>query len=82
MKEIRVMNFVGSSRCDDNIGCHSIESYMSEQVDLSQLAVNRGPDTSSKGIAPKRRWGSRYVLPLVVLLGFSGLIGWAAKDSR
>ncbi|REK24981.1 MAG: HlyD family efflux transporter periplasmic adaptor subunit [Planctomycetota bacterium] len=50
-------------------------------VDLSQLSVDRGQETMAPTANVKRRWISRYVLPLMILLTFSGLLGWAAKDS-
>jgi HlyD family secretion protein len=47
-------------------------------VDLSQLAVRR-----DEPVAPRqsRSLMARYLLPGVVLLGFAGLVGWAARDS-
>jgi HlyD family secretion protein len=53
---------------------------MSANVDLRQLAVRRDGVTSP----PPRRHKhllTRYVLPGAVLLGFLGVIGWAARDS-
>jgi len=47
-------------------------------VDLSQLAVRR-----DEPVAPHRSRSlvARYLLPGVVLMGFAGLVGWAARDS-
>ena len=49
------------------------------KLDLSQLALDRSPtnETSIKKPRPKR-WLSRYVLPVGILLGFLGLLGAAA----
>lgn len=55
-------------------------SQSASQLDLSQLAVDRGQSTTS-GPKPSRHWGSRYVLPAVVLCGFAGLFAWAARTS-
>lgn len=47
-------------------------------VDLSQLAIDR-----SRVQGPRRAHRSlitRYVLPVALLLGFVGLIGWAGRD--
>ncbi len=55
---------------------------MNAHVDLSQLAVERRP--LQQGLRPKsqrRQWGTRYVLPGVVLLGFAAVMGWSARDS-
>jgi RND family efflux transporter MFP subunit len=53
---------------------------MSANVDLRQLAVRREETTP-----PASRWPrhllTRYVLPGAVVLGFLGLVGWAARDS-
>ncbi len=46
-------------------------------LDLSQLALDRSPTTTSS--RPKRRrWLTRYVLPATILFGFLGLLGAAA----
>lgn len=50
------------------------------QLDLSQLAVDRD-EPAKKGLARKRSWLTRYVLPIGVLAGFVALFGWAARDS-
>ncbi|QDT10163.1 efflux RND transporter periplasmic adaptor subunit [Planctomycetes bacterium K23_9] len=49
------------------------------KLDLSQLALDRSPtgESSSKMPRPKR-WLSRYVLPMGILLGFIALLGAAA----
>ena len=54
---------------------------MNTDVDLSQLAVDRGDrtGTGSPG-APRRHVWSRYVLPVALILGMLALIGWAARD--
>jgi HlyD family secretion protein len=52
---------------------------MSATVDLRQLAVER--EQPAVGPRPSRHLLSRYVLPGVVLLGFAGVLAWAARDS-
>ncbi len=48
-----------------------------QQPDLSRLALDRSP--ARLGTPPRRRrWVSRYVLPLGILLGFVALLGAAA----
>jgi HlyD family secretion protein len=48
-------------------------------LDLQQLVVNR--DRPAAAMNRPRRWLSRYVLPLAIVLTFVGLIGWAARHS-
>lgn len=51
---------------------------MTTELDLRQLAIDR-----SERPRPRRRRRpivSRYVAPSVVLFGFVGLLGWAARD--
>jgi multidrug efflux pump subunit AcrA (membrane-fusion protein) len=54
---------------------------MATNVDLRELAVDRRGATS-QGTTLKRRypWLSRRVVPLGVVLGFAGLLAWAARD--
>ena len=48
-------------------------------LDLSQLALDRSPLGATTSIKPRRkRWVTRYVLPIGILLGFLGLLGAAA----
>jgi RND family efflux transporter MFP subunit len=49
-------------------------------VDLSQLAVSRQPTPTAKPLA-RRRWGTRYVVPGVILAAFGGLFATAMRDS-
>ncbi len=51
-----------------------------DELDLKQLAVRRNGDGAAR-IVPKRRIVSRYVLPAVLVLGFAGVFGWAARDA-
>tara|TARA_R110002049_G_scaffold50370_1_gene142922 strand:+ start:1905 stop:3464 length:1560 start_codon:yes stop_codon:yes gene_type:complete len=48
------------------------------KLDLSQLALDRSPtgESSAQSVRP-RRWFSRYVLPIGILLGFIALLGAA-----
>src|SRR5262245_50843465 len=52
---------------------------MNPNVDLSQLAVRR--DAPAAGPQPSRHLLARYLLPAAVLLGFVGVLVWAARDS-
>ena len=56
-------------------------SEKSSQLDLSQLAVDRGAPANEEALQAKRSWFTKYVLPLGILVGFLGLFGWAARDS-
>jgi len=51
-----------------------------EDLDLKQLAVRREENGHAR-LAPKRRVFSRYVLPGVLIAGFVGMLGWAARDA-
>ncbi|TWT86714.1 multidrug resistance protein MdtN [Pseudobythopirellula maris] len=51
------------------------------QIDLSQLAVDRGAPAGRTAVKGKRGWFAKYVLPFGILAGFAGLFGWAARDS-
>jgi HlyD family secretion protein len=57
------------------------EQVVDTDVDLSQLAVDRGDRAGARSPAATRGhpW-SRYVLPGAVILGVAALIGWAARD--
>ncbi len=49
------------------------------QLDLSQLAMDRSPSRETKPARPQRkRWVSRYVIPIGILVGFVMLLGAAA----
>ncbi|GAB5402398.1 MAG: HlyD family efflux transporter periplasmic adaptor subunit [Aureliella sp.] len=50
------------------------------EVDLRELAIDRS-GTGAPNVKARRRVLTRYVLPLVLILGFLSLIGWAAGDS-
>src|SRR5262245_57479152 len=52
---------------------------MNPNVDLQQLARRR--EAPAAGPTPRRHLWSRYVLPGAVLLGFAGVLAWAARDS-
>lgn len=51
---------------------------MSTEVDLTQLAVDRGG--GAVPIRVRRHLLTRYVLPTTLLLGFLALVAWAARD--
>jgi len=47
-------------------------------ADIGALSVRR--DSAADLIRPPRRWLSRVVLPLALLLGFGGLFAWSSWD--
>ena len=49
-------------------------------VDLSQLAVKR-PSVGPASGKIRRRWVTRYAVPMGILGAFGGLFGWAARDT-
>lgn len=50
-------------------------------LDLSKLALDRSPSAATSVIKPpRRRWVTRYVLPIGILVGFLGLL--AAEAGR
>ncbi|MCM2369175.1 efflux RND transporter periplasmic adaptor subunit [Aporhodopirellula aestuarii] len=52
---------------------------MSPPLDLSRLALDRSPPSESTSVKPRpKRWLTRYVVPLGILLGFIALLGAAA----
>ena len=53
---------------------------MNTSVDLQGLAIDRG-GTSGPAVKRKTHVWSRYVLPLVLILGFLSLVGWASWDA-
>ena len=58
------------------------ESSLKSEVDLSQLATQRksaAPTPTTTRV--RRRWISRYAVPLAILGAFGGLFVWAARDS-
>ena len=48
------------------------------ELDLSQLALNREPAGAAAKRPPRRRWLTRYALPVGILCGFAALIVAAA----
>ena len=52
---------------------------MSNEVDLRELAIDRGP-TARPRIRTRRHVLTRYVLPLLLLLGFGALVAWASRE--
>lgn len=52
---------------------------MSNEVDLRELAIDRG-DTGRPSIKTRRHILTRYVLPLILILGFLSLVAWASRD--
>ena len=53
---------------------------MNADVDLSQLAVDRGGRGARGSPGPRRHLVSRYVLPGALILGVLVLMAWAARD--
>lgn len=52
---------------------------MSTELDLRQLALDRGSGAAASGAVPQRRWVARYAFPAAILLGFAALLGAAAR---
>lgn len=52
---------------------------MVTQVDLSQLAVQRSSTTAAP-LKRKRSWPTRWGIPLGIIVGFFGIVGWSARD--
>lgn len=52
---------------------------MNTEVDLRGLAIDRG-ESGQSHVTARRHMLTRYVLPLVLLLGFLSLVAWAARD--
>ena len=52
---------------------------MATELDLQQLSVDRRPEATSRSVR-RRPWLSRYVAPGVILGGYLGMLGWAARD--
>ena len=52
---------------------------MSTDVDLRELAIDRG-GTGQPSIKTRRLVLTRYVLPLILILGFLSLVAWASRD--
>jgi HlyD family secretion protein len=52
---------------------------MSTDVDLRELAIDRG-GTGQPKIRTRRNVMTRYVLPLVLIVGFLSLVAWASRD--
>ena len=53
---------------------------MNSKLDLSQLAFDR-KGSSQPRTRGCRRWLSRYLLPVGIILAFGSLLAWAARDS-
>ena len=52
---------------------------MSTDVDLRELAIDRG-GTGQPSIKTRRHVLTRYVLPLILIVGFLSLVAWASRD--
>lgn len=52
---------------------------MSHEVDLRELAIDRG-STGQSTVRGRRNLLTRYVLPLMMILGFLSLVVWASQD--
>ena len=52
---------------------------MSTDVDLRELAIDRG-GTGQPKIKTRRHVLTRYVLPLILIIGFLSLVAWASRD--
>src|SRR2546429_2371087 len=54
---------------------------MNSNVDLKQLAVRRDGPAPAPQLRRPGHLASRYLLPGAVLVGFSAVVAWAARDS-
>jgi len=54
---------------------------MSAHLDLKQLAVDRGGEQTPTAAGPRRRIGTRYLLPACLLVAFATLVIWATGAS-
>ena len=52
---------------------------MSNDVDLRELAIDRG-GTEQSSIKTRRHVLTRYVLPMVLIVGLLSLMAWASRD--
>lgn len=52
---------------------------MTPNVDLTELAIDRG-GANGPGMKLRRHVLTRYVLPLLLTLGFLSLVAWASRD--
>ena len=52
---------------------------MTPNVDLTELAIDRG-GANGPSVRTRRHMLTRYVLPLVLVLGFLSLVAWASRD--
>lgn len=58
------------------------EAAAKPSIDLSQLAVARQPASRPSALnTGRRRWITRYLVPLGILTAFIGMFAWAARDS-
>jgi HlyD family secretion protein len=55
---------------------------MPNDVDLQQLAIDRssGPSALDSRLSQRRHVLTRYVFPLILVLGFLSLVAWASRD--
>lgn len=54
---------------------------MTTSVDLKQLSIERHPAGRSVGSRGRRRpWITRYAIPVGILAGFMGILGWTLRD--
>lgn len=51
---------------------------MASQIDLRQLAVQR-PATGPASLPRRRAWLTRWGIPLAIIAGFVGIVGWSAR---
>ena len=57
------------------------QPQLAEKLDLSQLAVDRGPSKPVETAGPKCPWVTRYALPIGIFVAFVSLFAWAARES-
>jgi HlyD family secretion protein len=54
---------------------------MKSNVDIKSLSLRGDAPSSGATIAPRRPFFARYVLPAVLICGFTGLMAWSARDA-
>ncbi|MCA9218334.1 MAG: biotin/lipoyl-binding protein, partial [Planctomycetales bacterium] len=52
---------------------------MTTDVDLRELAIDRG-SMGQRSVKTRRHVLTRYVLPLILIVGFLSLVAWASRD--
>lgn len=54
---------------------------MAASVNLQELAIERAPRPAGYVIRQRRQWMTQYILPIALLVGFVGTVGWSIRDT-